>query len=250
MDRSYASVYRTLHERHWWWRARERYLLGWLARVAPPGGFGPILDVGCGEALWFERLRAFGSPEGLEADPALAAAAVARVGPVVHARPFDRRFQPGKRYGLVLMLDVLEHLDDDLAALRHAATLLEPGALLLATAPAFEALWTGHDDLNAHRRRYTAAGLARVAEEAGLVVLHRSYFFNWLVLPKLAVAALERLRPRAPAPPRLGSGRLDGALYRLCLLEQRTWGRLPLPWGSSALLVAARRGAGGATLPG
>lgn len=242
MDRAYADGYRQLHERHWWWRAREAHLLRWLVRLRPPGGFGPILDVGCGEALWFERLRALGVPEGVEADPVLARAAGVRDGSLVHAGPFDETFQPGRRYGLVLMLDVLEHLDDDRGGLSHAAALLAPGGVLVATVPAFQALWTGHDDLNAHRRRYTSRGLARLVEGAGLEVEHRSYFFNWLVLPKLAVAALERVSRAEPHEPRLGPRLIQAALYRLCLLEQRTWGRLPLPFGASALVIARKRG--------
>jgi len=245
MERSYADVYRTLHERHWWWRARESYLLGWLERLRPAGGFGPILDVGCGAALWFDRLRAFGEPEGLEGDAALAAAAAERDRARVYAQPFDERFQPGKRYGLVLMLDVLEHIEDDRAALRHVASLLAPGGLLVVTVPAFEALWTGHDEINAHHRRYTAKGVARVAADAGLAVLHRRYFFNSLALPKLAVATLERLRPRPPAHPPLLFGALNELARRWCLLEQRTWGKLPLPFGSSALLVARGPGEAG-----
>lgn len=246
MERSYAEVYRTLHERHWWWRAREAHLVGWLERLRPAGGFGPILDVGCGAALWFDRLRAFGDPEGVEGDAALAAAAAERDRARVYAQPFDEHFRPGKRYGLVLMLDVLEHLPDDRAAMGHVASLLAPGGLLVLTVPAFQALWTGHDELNAHFRRYTAKEVARLASDAGLSVLHRGYFFNSLALPKLAAATLERLRPRPPAHPSLRFGALNELVRRWCLLEQRTWGRLPLPFGSSALLVArAPRHVGG-----
>jgi SAM-dependent methyltransferase len=238
MDPAYAAEYGALQERHWWWRARERLLLDRISRLRPPGGFGAILDVGCGGADWFGRLRAFGAPEGVEPDPGLAAAA-ARGGARVHAGAFDAGFHPGHRFGLVLMLDVLEHLDDDLGALRHARALLEPGGVLIATVPASAALWTGHDVLNAHRRRYTTAELARRAEDAALRVLEVRYLFHWLAAPKLLAAAAHRRFPRPPRPPRLLPRALDAALFRWCLLEQRTWGRLPLPFGSSALLVAA-----------
>ena len=71
MDTQYALNYRELYENHWWWRAREHLILAALRRLRPQGNWGSILDVGCGEGLFFDRLRKFGEVEGIETNPSL-----------------------------------------------------------------------------------------------------------------------------------------------------------------------------------
>ena len=112
--------------------------------------------------------------------------------------PFDRSFQPGKRYSLILMLDVLEHLADAPAALAYAVELLEPEGVLMITVPAFRWLWTSHDDMNHHGTRYTKQTFARLADLAGMRIDTCRYFFHWLVPLKLAVRAKECLLTASP----------------------------------------------------
>lgn len=236
----YGRQYRALYEEHWWWRARERWIVGALERHRPARGWGAALDVGCGDGLFFDRLAALGcAVEGVESDADLVDPAGAHRDRITVA-PFDASFQPGKRYSLLLMLDVLEHLHDPLGALRHATALLEPDGVFLATVPAFMALWTTHDALNQHVTRYTRSRLRALAARAGLRVERACYFFHWMVAPKLAqraAEALTRARPRAPrVPPRW----INRSLYALSALEQRTLGALPIPFGSSLLLVGRR----------
>ena len=88
----------------------------------------------------------------------------------------------------VLLLDVLEHLDDDVAALVTARRALRPSGLLVITVPAYRWLWSGHDVALGHRRRYTARELSRVVERAELAVVHASYF-NTLLFPEIGRAS-------------------------------------------------------------
>lgn len=241
MEREYAAYYRHLYENHWWWRARERIILAHLERLKPAGGFGPILDVGCGDGLFFEKLAAFGDPEGVEEDGSLVTAAGRGRGPI-HVGPFDDSFRPGRRYALILLLDVLEHFRDDRACLRRALDLLAPGGTIVITVPAFRMLWTAHDDVNRHARRYTKATLRRLADDAGLRVDHAEYLFQWTALVKLAVRAKESLWRADPALPPVPGRLVNGALRTAALAEHALFHRLPLPFGSSLLAMGGVAG--------
>lgn len=240
MDSAYARVYRDLYERHWWWRARECLLVKTLRRIAPVGGFSSILDVGCGDGLFFDRLSAFGSVEGVESDASL-------IDPEgkhrsrIHVAPFDRRFQPGKRYSLILMLDVFEHLDDPEGALRHAATLLEAHGTLLATVPAFQLLWTKHDEINHHHTRFTKRSFLRLARHASIEIRETRYFFHWLFAAKLAVRLAETIRRRASSSASLPPRFINRALYLLSRSEQTLLGKVQVPFGTSLLVIAQSR---------
>jgi SAM-dependent methyltransferase len=239
VEQEYALGYRELYRRHWWHRARERLIVDVLERLRPPGGWSAVLDVGCGDALFFDQLARFGHVEGVEPNASLLTAD----GPYrdrIHVGPFDASFRPGRRYGLILMLDVLEHLREPAEALRHALALLQPGGRVLVTVPAFRLLWTNHDVLNHHYTRYTGASLARVARAAGLRIERSRYFFHWLFPVKLGQRLFEAAWPRPPALPRVPPGWINRVLYLASRGEQVVLGRLPIPFGTSLLVIGGK----------
>jgi 2-polyprenyl-3-methyl-5-hydroxy-6-metoxy-1,4-benzoquinol methylase len=239
MDSDYGARYRELFQRHWWWRARERVILDALRAHQPAAGWGNVLDVGCGDGLFFDELATLPGVrlvEGVEPAEAL----VSPDGPHrarIHVAPFDATFDPKRRYSLIVMLDVLEHLPDPAASLRHAVALLEPGGVFLATVPAFLALWTRHDDLNHHFTRFDKASFRALAASAGLRVDQSRYFFHWTAAAKIATRVKEALIPGAPASPAVPPAPVNHALYALSRLEERLLGAVPLPFGSSLLVV-------------
>ncbi|HET9697293.1 MAG TPA: class I SAM-dependent methyltransferase [Terriglobales bacterium] len=236
MDESYGQVYRKLYEQHWWWRSREAAILDVLRKIAAPSGFGNILDVGCGDGLFFDELSRFGNVEGVEFSSAL-------LNPngshrqKIHTAPFDANFQPGREYGLITMLDVIEHLPDPVAALRHALSLLDANGKLLITVPAFNLIWTTHDDLNHHRTRYTKRSFRREAVQAGMRIDRMRYWYQWPFPVKLAARAWEALSDAQPSNPKIPPAFLNRALYRLSRIEQKLFTRFPAPFGSSLLIV-------------
>lgn len=239
MDSAYAAHYRELFQRHWWWRARERVIIDALHAHRPTDGWRNVLDVGCGDGLFFDELAKLPGVqlvEGVEPAEAL----VSRNGPHrarIYVAPFDASFDMGRRYSLIVMLDVLEHLPDPAASLRHAVSLLEQGGVFLATVPAFMALWTRHDDLNHHYTRYDKTTFGALAVEAGLRVDEARYFFRWTVAAKIGVRLKEALLPGDPALPSVPPGAVNRALYALSRVEERMLAGMPLPFGSSLLVV-------------
>jgi 2-polyprenyl-3-methyl-5-hydroxy-6-metoxy-1,4-benzoquinol methylase len=239
LDPNYGKRYRELYERHWWWRAREEILVDELHRRLPKSASLSILDVGCGDALFFDRLGEFGEVEGIESDPNL----VAPDGPNrarITVAPFDASFQPPKNYDLIVMLDVLEHLDAPEQALCRALLLLKHGGIIIVTVPAFRLLWTNHDRLNQHRTRFTKRSFARLARASGMEIMASRYFFMWLSVAKLALRMTEAILPAHPRIPSIPSPVVNDFMYRISRIEEKLTRVLPIPIGSSLLVVGRR----------
>ena len=196
MDETYRAEYERLYRAHWWWRARESILVGVLRRLRPKSG-SAILDVGCGNALSFPALAEFGTVRGIEVDASLLDAR----GPYrrqISTDPLDSPVydDPLWRFDVITALDVVEHIDDDRAAVARMAGMLTRGGYMIVTVPAFDLLWDHHDEINLHRRRYTAGSLKRTLAGLGVELLELRYLFRSLFIPKLAVRVLNARRAR------------------------------------------------------
>ena len=175
---------RALEERHWWFRGRRRLLRALLGRV---GAGGRLLDAGCGTG---GNLAFFGP--GVGVDPAAEAVAACRargldvVQAGLEALPFaDAAFD------VVLATDVLEHVEDDVAALRELRRVAAPGAVLLVTVPAHPRLWSAHDVALHHRRRYRRDELLARLCSAGWEPVVVTWW-NAVLLPLVAAARVRR----------------------------------------------------------
>ncbi len=240
MDPQYGQRYRELFQNHWWWRAREELIVDTLRRYQPAHGWGKILDVGCGDGLFFERLSQFGDVEGIEPAGELVSTTTGIQQKRIYIAPFDEHFRPSNRYSLILMLDVLEHLPNPIGALQHALTLLTSAGTVLATVPAFKLLWTNHDVINHHLMRYTKSSFRDLARQAGLLLEMERYFFQWTCPVKLMVRVVEQLFGLRPKLPSVPPHWINQSLYFVSRLEQKTLGALPVPFGSSLLIIGRK----------
>ena len=240
MDESYCAEYERLYRGHWWWRAREAILVRVLRRLhLKPGS--AILDVGCGNALAFPALAEFGTVQGIEVDAKLLdASGPCRAKICTDALDSATYDDPLWRFDVITALDVVEHIEDDGAAVARMVGMLKPGGLVVITVPAFELLWDHHDEINLHYRRYTAPGLKRTLAGHGVELLELRYLFPSLFIPKLAVRLLNAGRTRKLTQHGIPRPWINRALERLCVLEDRSLGRLPVPFGTSVLAVARR----------
>jgi SAM-dependent methyltransferase len=237
------EVYRQMYEledRHWWFRGRRAVIRALAERAlggGPRGGAVRVLDAGCGTGRNVADYAALGPATG--ADPSREAVEFCRerglervVQAGVEALPFD-----DASFDLVLATDVLEHVDDDAAALRELRRVAAPGGALVATVPAYRWLWSAQDVALHHRRRYARRELVERARAAGWEP-HVATHFNTLLLP--AVVAGRALRRGRPGELEATPGWLDAPLSLPMRAEAKLiarGGRLP---AGVSIGVAAR----------
>ena len=147
---------------------------------------------------------------------------------------------------LVLMMDVIEHVDDDVGLIRQYVKGMSPDAFVVITVPAFQFLWSGHDVFLEHRRRYTRSSLERVVGAAGLICIRSRYFFGFLLPFVIMMRLLDRLRlgkgdKRARSALKQYPQFLNTALGLLHDIERRTLFRCNSFAGLSIFCLAKRR---------
>ncbi len=152
-----------------------------------------ILDAGCGSGRNMVELARLGTVTGVElSETSVALARERDVGEVIAGSVLEMPFADDS-FDLAVSLDVIEHLEDDLGALRELRRTVAPGGALLVTVPAYQWLWSGHDEINHHHRRYTRRTLQRVAEQAGWSQLRTTYFNSLLLPVAIVLRVLERV---------------------------------------------------------
>ncbi|BBD98333.1 class I SAM-dependent methyltransferase [Sphingobium amiense] len=238
MDRSAYASMSTQEGGHWWFVARRAILDSLIRqRIAPRDG-ARILEAGCGTGGNLAMLASHGCVDALEYDAQAreiaGARGLARVEPgMLPARiGFD-----DSRYDLIAILDVLEHVDEDRASLAALRDRLAAGGRILLTVPAVPWLWSDHDVIHHHKRRYTLASLRRVAEEAGLKVEGIGYFNSLLFPLAMAMRTAHRLLRRKEALDAQPSPPVNALLRRIFSWERHLLGRIRFPIGLSLYAI-------------
>lgn len=184
-------------------------------------------------------LSRFGAVEAVEYDSEARAVAARKSGLRIGfcALPDQLDVADGS-FDMIVLLDVLEHVEDDIAALERIRAKLAPGGRVLVTVPALPWLWSEHDETHHHFRRYTRATLRRSAEAAGLRIVETG-FFSALLFPLVAATrCAKKMLGLRGADDRMPNSLLNGLFRRVFALERKLVGRVALPIGSSLFLVA------------
>jgi SAM-dependent methyltransferase len=191
MDRDYELQTHQAEDRHWWYRGRRKVLERVVEDLRLPAR-ARILDAGCGSGRNMVELARHGTVTGVElADASVALARERGAGEVIAGSVLEMPFEADS-FDLAASLDVIEHLEDDLTALRELRRVVAPGGSLLVTVPAYQWLWSGHDEINHHFRRYTRRSLQRAGEEAGWHQVRTTYFNSLLLPAAILLRVLDR----------------------------------------------------------
>jgi len=238
MDR---LVYERMNEQeatHWWFAGRREVIAETIRRLIPLPDRARILEAGCGTGGNLQMLKGLGDLDAFEydADARAVASEKSALDIPFGALPHDIP-RPARRYDMIALFDVLEHIEDDTATLHSLGGRLTGDGRIFVTVPALPWLWSSHDERHHHFRRYTRRSLKQAAERAGLEV-ENSFYFNGLLLPVAVGMRWLKALMRSDAPDdTMPSGWLNRALYRVFSSERHLVGRMRLPLGLSVCAI-------------
>lgn len=241
MEREAYSEMNANEDIHWWFVARRSIIKKVLDHYLRNKEKREVLEVGCGSGGNLQMLKAYGNVSALEFDDEARGTANSRnicdvrKGELPNDVPFDNGFD------LVCMLDVLEHIDDDLTVLKSIADRLNAGGKLLITVPAYEFFWSEHDVVYHHKRRYIKRQLTRRVSKSGLKVKYATYF-NTLLFPIVATVRIlnSTLRKNSGSDVSLPSMPVSNLLAKIFSSEQVFLPTISFPFGVSILLIAEK----------
>ncbi|WP_324805834.1 class I SAM-dependent methyltransferase [Sphingomonas sp. LY29] len=241
MERKVFDQMAKLDSSHWWFTARRRILDAIIERVVRPPANARILELGAGTGHNLSMLTRFGTVEASELDDVARELASERLGrPVLKAALPDLSMFPESSYDLIALLDVLEHVQDDKASLASILTRLKPGGALLVTVPANPWMWSAHDVVHHHHRRYRKSEIETLARDAGYRIELLSPF-NSLLFPPIAAARLiGQMRKDQSSDDAMPGAFVNKTLDTIFGLEKSLIGRVPMPFGVSLVAVLRR----------
>lgn len=239
-----------IEQRHWWFQARRHLVWSLVERFVDGGAKRRlrICDLGCGTGGNLAALAAHHDVVGVEYSPQALEYAKRRLGDRVQSGSLpDGVNLPDESFDVVLLTDVLEHIDDDARSAETALGLLRPRGVVVATVPAYQWLYARHDARHHHFRRYGKQQFRKLWLRPHAEIHLLSYYNSVLFPPAATVRLASKLLPERAAfhdlavPPRP----INGLLTRLMRSEAKLLGRVPLPFGLSLVAVVRKRSVDG-----
>jgi SAM-dependent methyltransferase len=242
-DELYGEMFE-MEQRHWWFTAKHRIVGNLLKRFmrAAPGARPRVADLGCGCGKMLEILSSTCDAVGTDASPqAIDFCAQRHVQAVIGRFPSEIPLQKAS-FDAVLLLDVLEHLDEDVASAQTAAGLLKPGGVMICSVPAYRWLWSKRDEFHQHKRRYAKNEFRQLFSQPGLKLELLSYANTLLFVPAAAGRLMSKLVPPANGQTdlRLPPAPINALLRETFAFERHLLGRLWMPFGLSLIAVARK----------
>jgi SAM-dependent methyltransferase len=244
MQQHTYEIMNRVEDSHWWFVGRRAILEEFLRQIIrnPKSKIQnpKILDVGCGTGANLEMLAGFGQAEGVDvSDDALEFCI--RKGLKAHKGLAEKLPFADESFDLVTALDVVEHLDDDVAGLKEMRRVLKKEGRTLIFVPAFMWLWGVQDDVSNHRIRYTKKQIVERLEKSGFEI-ERATYANWTFFaPILAGRTLMKITGIKPeSENNVNISALNGVLGKLFGAERFWLKRANFPFGVSIVIVAKK----------
>ncbi len=233
-------VFYTVEKEHWWFSARKIILMDFMAKRLPPSPTMKLLDVGCGTGALLEEFTTRFDAHGIE--PSQAAVEFCRKRGLMTVKVGVLEQHPvAEKVDIMTLLDVVEHIEDDGQLLLDAYQRITSDGYILITVPAYQWMWSNHDVVLHHKRRYSRESLRVLVKGAGFDIIHLTHF-NTILFPLAAVKRLLtrflhlRERDEYKVPPNL----INTLMRSIFALERLVVPGFSLPFGLSLLCLAKK----------
>lgn len=244
MQRHTYAIMNSVEDSHWWFVGRRAILESFLQDIVETIGNSQsaihILDVGCGTGANIEMLAKFGEAEGVDvSDDALEFCK--QKGLKAHKGLAESLPFADESFDVVTALDVIEHLDDDIAGLKEMRRVLKTGGKTLIFVPAFMWLWGVQDDVSNHRIRYTKRQIVERLRKAGFEIERATYANISFFAPILAGRTLMKLTGIKPeSENNVNVSALNGVFGKIFSAERLWLRNFDFPFGVSIVIVAKK----------
>jgi len=238
------QVYKQMYQNedtHWWYVARRKIVTRVIDKYVSKSENNRVLEVGCGSGGNLAFLSQYGKLYAVEQEETARIAANGRQICQVSPGSLPDQLPNYEPFDLICALDVLEHIEDDKECIQTLEQKLKPGGILLITVPAYQFLWSGHDVVNNHKRRYTKGGLLKLFNGTNLTIEYAGYF-NTILFPGILLARFVKnlfaheeefdIKPSHPVTNR--------CLLTIFSTEQWLIPAISLPFGISVMAVVKK----------
>lgn len=237
-------VYHTnfeIESSYWWFVARNKIVKKLALKFAQLEQGDYILDVGCGTGGFAKLLSQ--EFNVLCLDISSIALEYCQMRGLTNVFQMKIEDFPKGKYSIksIFMLDVIEHVEDDFSAIQSAFDLLEVGGTLILTVPAYRWLWSRHDEIHMHKRRYTKKEIKELLNNCGFNIRFISYFNFFLFLPAVLKRLIDKNSNGKIEPVEPVSNVINKILQTVFMFEMFLLPIVRFPFGLSILAIATKR---------
>ena len=235
-------IFSEIQKKHWWFVTRKNIVLDFIDRYLTKDDQVKVLDIGCGSGLMLNALEEVGETFGMDmSDEAICFSKEIFNGRVEKGVLPDQLPYQDNFFDLITALDVIEHIDNDIDSIRALRSLLVPGGKCILTVPAYMFLWSSHDEMNQHKRRYTLSKLNEKLVQAGFTVEKISYY-NTLLFPVVFLVRMLNnvLRRDGSSDMNMPGFVMNYVLKKIFGVEKYLLRYFNLPFGVSVLAVVRK----------
>lgn len=240
----YHSNYK-LENTYWWFLGRNKIILDLFGKLVKIKENSQVLDVGCGTCGFAKLLNEKYDVIGLDTSETALEYCKKRGLEKLHLSLLSDF--PKEKYNVqaITMLDVIEHIEDDAGVVRDVNNTLPQGGWFVASVPAYSFLWSVHDEIHKHYRRYTKKQIVKLISDAGFEISFSSYFNSLLFLPGFLKRILDKIFPNkrgeAEVAVEVFPGPVNSLLTKIFTLESNFFPKFTFPFGLSIIVVARKK---------
>lgn len=243
MKKDFEKKYHDVEIDHWWFKSRRKYLLDLLKNVSKDS---KVLDIGCSSGIFLKDLENLGfkAENIFGIDISEKAIANCKKNGLQNCFVMDAQdIKLTESFDIIIASDCLEHLEDDKKAIKNWKSLLKVGGEMYVFVPAFMSLWSYHDEINMHHRRYTNAELKSKLTNENLEIRKSSYWNFFLFLPVYSfrkLSAVFQKNKNGESDISIGNSVVNNALVQLIVFENKLLKVVNFPFGVSTFCIAKR----------